>query len=419
MRASLSALSMEQLNWIAGQDYERISEEYAEAKKKVEHFDYYSVVTAVEGWQVVRYFLVISKMTRNGYVFDSITEVSQRWIQVKDGSMDMHILQKPKAMNWYYHRQPYCLGSPMAFKHFNNSYNRGGADMFFMDDCEVVPGREFADCIVKAKLAKAMGRVDEVCLYYDRSLVKKVSSLELCTDKVKDLTKRCYLPVICETLFKMGEPMLAEAELSRDSHSYLLHKYWGSFLVARRHGLRLKGIEWYMWLDYVADLDKLGRDIRSPKYLIPEDLGNAHARVIDKLTAIREKLEWDRIQKEISEYEPKYAKAKGVFFGIAFTTKSGLVISVAKSVRDVYDEGKAMHHCVYSNGYYKHKEDLLLFARDKDGNRVETCRISLNTLTIAESRGVCNKATEWHDEIVEALNENMWRVSDAMKRIAA
>ena len=87
-------------------------------------------------------------------------------------------------------------------------------------------------------------------------------------------------------------------------------------------------------------------------------------------------------------------------------------------MRDVYEEGKAMHHCVYQCGYYKHDNDLLLFARDSEGKRVETCRISLDTLTIAESRGLQNHATPWHNEIVDALNENMWRVGEAMKKAA-
>ena len=414
MRSSLPNLTMEQLNWILGQDMERAIDEYAEAKKKVQHYDYYSVVTACEDWQVVRYFLVISKITRNGYTFDSITEVSQRWMQIeKNGAMQLYILDKPHAMFWHYKSQPYALSRPLSFKHWNTSYNRGGANMFFMDDCEVVPGRVFAKSIVKAKLDKAMGRLDEVCLYKDRSIAKKVRSLELCTDKVKELTQKCYLPVLCETLYKMGEPMLAEEFISRNSYSYLISRYWGSFLVAHRHGL--SNIDWRLWFDYVQDLEKLGKDIRSPKYLVPEDIGVAHARLIKKLTEKREREEWDKVQKEIADYEPKYAKEKGIYFGIAFTTKSGLTISVAKSVRDVYEEGKAMHHCVYRMGYYKKAEDLLLFARGNDGKRVETIRINLNKLEIAESRGLMNKATQWHDEIVDALNENMWRVADAMK----
>ena len=418
LRGKLPALSMEQLNWIAGQDYERISDEYAETKKKVEHYDYYSVVTAHWDWQVVRYYLVISKITRNGYILDSITEVSERWIKIENGQMRLHILEKPKGMSWWYKRNPYSLSRPLSFKNWNTSYNRGGADLFLMDDSEVVPGRTFAKSIVDAKLQKAMGRIDEVCLYQDRSIVKRVKSLELCTDKVKELKRKCYLSVMCETLFKMGEPALAEAQISRDSHSYMLQKYWGSFLVARRHGLQLHGHDWYLWLDYVNDLDRYGKDIRSPKYLVPEDIGTAHGKLLEKIAEKREKLEWEKIQREIADYEPTYAKEKGRFFGISFSTKSGIVISVARCVRDVYEEGKAMHHCVYSCGYYKQKNDLLLFARDKDGKRVETCRISLNSLTIAESRGLCNKSTEWHDEIVDALNDNMWRIGDAM-RLAA
>ncbi len=417
MRRQLPALTMGQLNWICGQDYERAVAEYAVSKKKVQHYDYYSVVTAVGDWQVVRYYLVISKITRNGYVFDSVTEVSQRWMQIeKSKAMRLYILDRPHAMFWHYKEQPYALTRPLSFKHWNNTSNRGGANMFFMADYEICPERTFAKSIVKAKLDKAMGRLDEVCLYADRSIARKIPSVELSTENVKELTKKCYLPVMVETLFKIGEAGLAEDYISRSNHAYLLQKYWVSFLIARRHGLR--NVDWHLWLDYVRDLEQLGKDIHSPKYLVPDDIGEAHARVLRKLTERREKLDWERVQKEIAEYEPIYAKAKGIYFGISFTTKSGLTISVAKSVRDVYEEGKAMHHCVYQCGYYKHDNDLLLFARDSEGKRVETCRISLDTLTIAESRGLQNHATQWHNEIVDALNENMWRVSEAMKKSA-
>lgn len=175
LRASLPVPTMEQYNWMLGQDYERAQEDFAEARKKVEHYDYYSLVTAVGDWQVVRYYLLNSKITRNGYTFGYLCEVSQRWMRLDgDGKLSLHIFEKPKHM----------------------------------------------------------------------------------------------------------------------------------------------------------------------------------------------------------------------------------------------------HHCVFKMGYYKHENDLILFARGRDGERIETVRVDLTNLKIAESRGVQNKATEWHDEIVKAMNANMWRIGEAMKKAA-
>lgn len=416
LRGQLPAPTFEQVNWMVGQDYERLVEEFAEKKKKVEHWEYFSVVSAVEDWQVARYFLVSSKMTRKGYTFNYISEVSQRWMRIDENKrMQLHIFEKPKHMNWQWHNQPYSLDSPLSLKTWNTcSWNRGGRTEFFLADYEVCPYRQFAKCFVDSGLDKAVGRIDEICLYINRNLANRIDSVELSQEGVRKLTKRCYLPVMYETLMKIGEAKLANAFLNRGVLSEYISRYWHSFLIARRHGLRLD--DWEMWFDYVKDLERLGRDIRSPKYLVPEDLGVAHGNVLRKLTEIREKLEWEDVIKEIAKYEPIYAKKKAIFFGITFKTRSGLTISTATSVRDIYDEGKAMHHCVYRMGYYKHAEDLILFARGLNGERVETCRIDLDHLKIAESRGLQNKATEWHDEIVEALNENMWRVADAMKK---
>ena len=66
-----------------------------------------------------------------------------------------------------------------------------------------------------------------------------------------------------------------------------------------------------------------------------------------------------------------------------------------------------MRHCVYENGYYKKDDSLILSARDHDGNRIETVEVSLKTYDVVQSRGVCNKNTEWHNEIVNLVRSNM------------
>lgn len=415
IRAYLTAPTMEQYNWMLGQDYERAQEDYAEKRKKVEHYDYYSLVTAVGDWQVVRYYLLNSKITRNGYTLGYLCEVSQRWMRLDgDGRLSLHIFEKPKMMNWQWRSQPYSLSQPLALKSWDAGYNRGGRTEFFMDDCEVVPGRIFARPFVDAGLDKAMGRIDEICLYRDRKIADEVKTIDLCQDKVKELTKKCYLPTIAETLYKIGEESLAETFITNGWIASLVTRYWTSFLVARRHGYRTK--EWLLWFDYIRDLQRLGRDIHSPKYICPEDIGEAHGKIIDKWDAIAAIEEREKNMAEILKYEPKYKAMKQAYFGFCIVTESGITISTAKSVRDIFEEGQHMHHCVFKMGYYKHKNDLILFARGRNGERIETVRVDLANLKIAESRGVQNKATEWHDEIVKAMNANMWRIGEAMKK---
>ena len=62
--------------------------------------------------------------------------------------------------------------------------------------------------------------------------------------------------------------------------------------------------------------------------------------------------------------EEMYSRHKSRFFGICFGDDN-ILISVITSVADMYAEGEAMHHCVYTNGYYKKPDSLILSARDR------------------------------------------------------
>ena len=74
-----------------------------------------------------------------------------------------------------------------------------------------------------------------------------------------------------------------------------------------------------------------------------------------------------------------------------------------------------MHHCVFTNEYYR-RDDSLILSASIDGQRLETVEVSLSRLEVAQSRGVCNKQTEYHDKIVRLVNDNMPLIQ---KRIAA
>ena len=62
------------------------------------------------------------------------------------------------------------------------------------------------------------------------------------------------------------------------------------------------------------------------------------------------------------------------------------------------------HHCV---GSYHSKEDSLIFSATIDGKRIETIEVSISKLEVIQSRGVCNKQTEYHDRIIKLVNENI------------
>ena len=59
---------------------------------------------------------------------------------------------------------------------------------------------------------------------------------------------------------------------------------------------------------------------------------------------------------------------------------------------------------------------VLMYSLEIDGKRIETVEVSLSQLKVIQSRGVCNKQTEYHDKIVRLVNDNMPLIQ---KRIAA
>lgn len=101
-----------------------------------------------------------------------------------------------------------------------------------------------------------------------------------------------------------------------------------------------------------------------------------------------------------------YKKAKSGFFGIVFGDDK-IVISVVQSVEEMAIEGEEMHHCVFACKYFSKAKSLILSAKDKDGNRVETIEVNLDTFQVVQSRGVCNKNSAYHDRILKLMEDNM------------
>lgn len=74
-----------------------------------------------------------------------------------------------------------------------------------------------------------------------------------------------------------------------------------------------------------------------------------------------------------------------------------------------------MHHCVYNCAYYARKESLVLSAK-KNGKRLETIEVNLNTFKIVQSRGVCNQNSDYHKQIIRIVEKNMYEI---MRRAAS
>ncbi len=145
--------------------------------------------------------------------------------------------------------------------------------------------------------------------------------------------------------------------------------------------------------------------MRSPKYLVPDDLHKAHLKVVKLKTKQDEKLRLEKNIKEAMKYEEQYLKDKAKYLGIIIQ-EGNIVIHVLQSVQEFAEEGATMHHCVYACNYFKKKDSLILSA-SVDGKRTETIELNLRTFEIVQSRSICNKNSKYHDKILKAVKGNI------------
>ena len=202
--------------------------------------------------------------------------------------------------------------------------------------------------------------------YYDAWIYG--SSLELRKrnvhhDRIYDICPSSFFMTLLtdnrmEILYKAGQMNLFLRFLER---KYGMDKYWTYIKICLRHNYVIHDAD--LWLDYVDMLIENKLDARNPHYLCPLNVEEAHDWVMGKC------------KKKYSEKDEKdYIAAKSRFFNLSFAD-GNIMVRVLESLSDFYKEGKLLHHCVFSNAYYK-REDSLIMSAMVDGRRMETVEFS-------------------------------------------
>lgn len=215
------------------------------------------------------------------------------------------------------------------------------------------------------------------------------------------LFKAILTNTITETLIKTKQTSLLAYYIYRQSSK--ICDTWRSICICNRHGYIVRNAE--MWLDHISMLRRLGKDVSNAKYICPKNLKAEHDR-LTKIINFREKKVRDQIQREKARAdEARFQELKGKYFGITFSDGE-LQVRVLESVDEFFEEGKAMHHCVFASEYYL-KPDTLILSAMIGGKRIETVEVSLKTMQVVQSRGTCNFKTEYHDKIVGLVNREL------------
>lgn len=205
-----------------------------------------------------------------------------------------------------------------------------------------------------------------------------------------------------ETLFKIRQYNLVKYFAYNPNR--LSDCVWQSIRIALRNGYHWEDRQEVSdWVDMVRDLNTLGLDTRSPHYICPKYLAEAHQYWSDKVRERRNKEREKEVLAKIMAYETTFNENRKSFLDMEFVD-GNIVVQTIPTAMAIREEGKAMHHCV--EHYYNRPESLILSAK-VDGKRMETIEVCLSSYELVQSRGLQNKETEYHDRIVRLVNENM------------
>lgn len=337
--------------------------------------EYFSIITVCKGYQVIRFFFAKAYYKVGQPAEYTIDEVAQRWI-APNGKFETIARLRGIAFIYY---DLWQEGSSMEIRRNHRVY-------------DIPPVRTYPRMKVIPEL-KRNGFKGEF---------HNLQPFELFCELLKNNQ--------AETLIKTEQYSLLNYFIY---HSFKnIASYWNSIRIATRNGYMVGDAG--IWCDYIDLLRYFGKDTNSPKYVCPADLKAEHDRLVRKKTERMERERIEKLKHKALENEQRFQELKGKFFGIAFTDGT-IQVQVLESVLEFLEEGTAMHHCVYSNEYYLKPNSLILSATI-DGKRVETIEVSLKTLKVLQSRGVCNKNTEYHERIIELVNKNKRLIR---KRMAA
>ena len=345
-------------------------------ERKLQQKQYFTLLTTCGEFQVLRMFLLIVGMEKGYKAQTSIIEIGQYWWNMQ-GRKAVVAIQRVLG----HYVDTFSYYSPMAIRNDNEAYQHFA----------------YSPIYPKFKVTDILRRNGFKDNFY--GIVPILFIPALLTDSR------------VETLLKAGRTDHLRYFLSNKK---AFEELWQSYKIAVRNGYEIVDIS--LWSDYVDTLRRLGKDIHNPKYLCPTDLKGEHDRRHEELLRVREREEIEKKQKKAMEDEKRFKELKSKFFGICFTDGT-IQVHVLESVQEHLDEGVSMHHCVFSNAYYL-KEDSLILSATIEGKRIETIEVSLRTLEVVQSRGVCNKNTEYHEQIVNLVNANRGLISRRMKATA-
>lgn len=335
-------------------------------KTTFEQKEYVGFAQVIGEYQVVRYFQIGSRHKAGRSAESWCYEILQQWI-LESGKYET--VARMHTLNWSVD----SWNGELEIRKDNRRRYYGGSEKYLIYTESYHPESVFKPIYSK---------------YGINNKLAGMSVLEA-IKMIPESTQR-------ETLLKARQYHLLSYSKHRLSP---IERLWPSIRICLRNKYIIKAAD--IWIDYIDSLVYFGKDIRNAHYVCPKNLKKEHDRWMDKKRKCETRKNAIRENKE-------YIKEKGSFLGIEFGDKQ-INIKALKTVQEFIEEGDELHHCVFTGKYYNRADSLILSAR-KGEKRIETIEVSLSDFKVRQSRGLLNKNSKYHDQIVDLVNRNMSKI---------
>ena len=340
--------------------------------RKATEKSYCSVLEAQDGFQVQRVFLLTAQYHKRRRPEIHIREILRYWLN-ENGQRTATALKRTLG----FYKDSFSLCSDIELRNDSEVFQ-------YIADCEVYPKYT---AIPKLQRNGLKG--------------------SLCGIAPQKLMKALLSDSRIETMMKTGQKKHLKYFIDNPQR---LDECWTAYRIALRNNYHISDVG--IWADYINMLVQCGKDIRNAHYVCPANLHSAHDHYQENIRIMREREKLEENKRKALEYEQEFREMKGRYFGLEFTDGT-IVVSVLDSVLAHYQEGDAMHHCVGRKNYFLNPECLIMSARI-NGKRIETIELSLTSFKILQSRGLQNKNTEYHDQIIALVKKNVKHVRKRM-----
>ena len=336
--------------------------------------EYFCIVTVKGNFQVLRFFLIRYYAKAGQKAQYDILEVVQRWI-APNGKYATIARLRPMS----YYDDVWCFWSALEIRPEKDHHS-------------IVP----------------------TCVYPRQKLISELKRSGYKGENHSITHFTLFQTLLsdsrAETLLKAGQTKALKYFAGKRFH--FIDNYWTSIKICMRNGYHIEDMS--DWKDYIDLLRFFGKDLHNAQYVCPADLTAEHDRYVKKKRAYQEREDREQKKKKALESEKKFHEMKSRFFGIQFT--DGIIqVRMLESVEEIMQEGDIMHHCVFVNNYHLRPDSLILSACIGD-KWIETIEFSLSTMQVVQCRGIHNKNTEYHDQIINLVKKNKRLIQ---KRLAA